>query len=762
MKRKNESIFREIRKALVVYLVVLLLLGRYTPLFILAEGEIEGTDQTETQQTETTDPPADELEPSSESTPESEVEQTSVPEESPEPEVNTESSPTPSPTPTDDVEVDNEAEVANDVDSTAISGENSIEEPTPTPSPVCSTLLGDGKDECGPELEEQTSEPGPEPTDEPEGVTESTSEGSSDSTSEDFPAVVDSGDAISVVEAENSVNTTEVNSQVLYQTLNIFTSGDIDLTSTPLAIADNIYNQGNNNDSVINVSMIDNQNFAYLSNEVVSFANTGDNEIEGAQEAIISTRNAYSVVSLLNKVNTTIIDSVIHIITINIFGSVQGNIILPEFSTEDDCCGEVVHLDNEATVENDVDSMAISGQNSITSTEEASINTGSANSAVNLVNIVNTNLIGATFHRLFINTLGGWNGDFLGWDEFGASNGGGNLSFNSVNSGNDGDCLTCADYVFIGNTAYVVNNISSIANTGGNSINGDEATIDTGDAYSSVSIVNLVNSSIINSVGFFGFFNIFGLLDGDIGGVSLFATLAELEPEVVNTQGNQGEENSSEQESGPSVHEEGGQLEVYQTTNVGTHVLPGDTITFFVIVKNSGTGQVYDVQLDIGLIKDGADLGGGTFEIGEIEAGKGVKVTTGLVLSEEAEPGEYIAHAVASGYIGPSDDLILAYAESPFIIGGGSLPLILGMAEEAKAVGPEGEVLGAMAINNEGLTVQQKLFLLLLGSSAIFLTTRGIRERRKLALAWVHRRSFLRSKGAALHSMVMRLSSFLS
>ena len=154
-------------------------------------------------------------------------------------------------------------------------------------------------------------------------------------------------------------------------------------------------------------------------------------------------------------------------------------------------------------------------------------------------------------------------------------------------------------------------------------------------------------------------------------------------------------------------------------------------------------------------------MGGGTFELGEIEAGKGVKVTTGLVLSEDAEPGEYVARAVATGYVGPNDDLISAYAESPFIIGGSFLPLISGVTEEVQAAGPEGEMLGAMTAN-KGLTIEQRLLLLLFGSLIAFLTTKGIRERRKLALAWSHRRGFLSSKGAALHSIVMRLSSFLS
>lgn len=714
MKIIDKSILTEIKKVLVIYLIVLLLLGRFSPLLVLAE-EPEETPPPETQQ----------IEPSPDPTP------------------------TPSPSPETEVEIDNQAEVTNEVDSTAISGENTIEEPSPSPLALPEGTVG----EEGTEQTEEVCETECGTTDESDEVVETTT----DEFPSPSPAVVDTGDAVSVVEVENSVNSTEANSQILFQTLNIFVSGDIDLTTVPLAIAEAVFSQ-NNNDLVINVSVIDSENFAYLSNEIVSLANTGGNTIEGGQEAIISTGDACSIVSLLNEVNTTIVNSTIHIVTINIFGDVQGNVLLPEFSSEEGCCGEVVHLDNKATVENDVGSTAISGQNSITtaSTEDASINTGSANSAVNLVNVVNTNLIGVVFYQLFINVFGEWSGDFLGWDDFGFIDGGDSLALSSVEPGGNGDYPTCFDYVSVGNEAQVVNNVSSTANTGGNSINGDGGTINTSNAYSSVSLVNFVNSTIINSLGFFGFINIFGFLDGDIGGASLFATSsepAEPEPEVE-------VENTSNQDSGPSVQEEGGQLEVYQENNVGTHVLPGDTITFFVTIKNPGTGRVYDPELNISFIKDGVDMGGAIFDLDNIEAGKGVKMTTGLVLSQEAEPGDYIATAVATGHVGPDNNLISAYTDKLFRIAGSLLPLVSGVTEEAQAAESGGEILGAMT--DKGLTITQKLWLLLLVSLVAYLAMKATRERRKLALAWSHRREFFKTKGATIHSIVMRLSSFLS
>lgn len=634
--------------------------------------------------------------------------------------------------PPPEVETENEAEVENEVESTAISGENSIEAPSPTPSP----------------LPEET--PSPESTSAADLVPE---ESPSPSPS---PTTIETGEAISVVEVENEVNSTEVNSQVLYQTLNIFASGEIDLTTTPLAIAEAVFGQ-ESDDSVVNVSVVDNQNFTYLSNDIFSSAETGGNEIDDAQEALIMTGNACSVVSLLNKVNTTIADSIIHVVTINIFGNVKGNILLPEFSsqTEDGCCGEVIHTENTAKVENEVESTAISGQNSIVSTGSAVIKTGTAESVVNLVNVVNTQLIGVVFHRLFISTFGLWSGDFLGWDDLGAATDD-NLSLSSINSVGNGDCPDCVAQLATTNEAQVVNNVSSTANTGGNTIEGDEGVIETGNAYSAVSIVNFVNSSIINSVGFLGFFNIFGSLEGDIGGASLLAA----PPPEEEAPESQAETSSSDQ---PLVQEEGGKLEISQENNVGTHVLPGDTVTFFVTVKNPGTGRVFDTKLAINLLKDGVDMGGVSFDLGEIDPGKGIKISTGLVLSKNSEPGEYIARATVTGHVGPDNSLISASADSSFLIAGASfLPLVSGgVTPEVKAAEPGGEILAA-ATSSKGLIKEQTLRLVLLWSLLSYLVIKMIRAREKLLITFSQYQSFLASKSTRLRSIAAKLASFLS
>jgi len=634
----------------------------------------------------------------------------------PSPSIEPQSSPEPSlnPSPSPDTSIDNNADLTNNVNSSADSGNNSISEPEPTT--------------------------GPEPT--PDSVQQ-------EATSSASVQTIDTGDAISVVEAENSVNSTEVNSNVLTQTLNIFLSGDVDLTVVPYIIAEAVFAESNQNLQVVNVAVFNVNNYAYLSNDVVSLANTGTNSISGEGQAVINTGNAYSIVSLVNQVNTTIIDSTIHIVTINIFGTVNGNIILPELSSNGQCCGQVTQIESQATVENNVTSSAVSGQNEIITTGEGSITTGNSQSAVNVVNFVNTNITDMLFQYLFINTFGAWQGDFLGWNSILAAEGGGNLTLTSLAGGGSGSgCPTCIASADIYSEAYVANNISSTANTGGNSVSSEgSVVVKTGNAYSAVSLLNFINTNIIRSIGFFGFVNIFGTLNGDVGGEDEFLKddgdgKEETDIPPANILSDSDNDDSQNTNVG-STREAGGKLEVEQKNSVGEYVLPGDTITFFVRVRNTGTGKVYDAKTRISFFQDGIDLGGAIFNLGDIEAGKGVKLTTGLVLSKDIKPGSYIARVRVWGEAG--DALVSDIADSAFLVGGtNSLPIlsassgILPMVLASEY--PPGEVLGSQ---RNGLSLEQKLWILLVSCIGAYLLLRAIRERRKLGLVVNSLRSFL-------------------
>ncbi|MDD5147564.1 MAG: hypothetical protein PHV63_03420 [Candidatus Daviesbacteria bacterium] len=659
--------------------------------------------------------------------------------------------------------VDNNTTLENSIDQTADTGNNTIN-PTPEPTPQAAELASPTPESSSSSEPLDSTE-----TELPADVTNSAEVENNVSTSAETgqnsilasedsqvpeeatdAAQINTGDAISVVEAENNVNSTEVNSTTINQTLNIFVSEDVNLAVLPYIIAEAVFAQNTQDDQVINVGIFNGNNYAYLSNDIVSLASSGANSVSGTEQATIKTGDAYSVVSLVNKVNTTFVDSVIHIVTINIFGTVNGNIILPEFALEKGKGGQISYVENVALVENNVSSEATSGQNQIVSEEGGTITTGDSQNVVNVVNFVNANIIGALFHYLFINNFGLWNGDFLGWDGIAQSEGGSNFQLSSVQVGQDCQ-TTCYSDINLSNQAYVMNNIFSTANSGGNYIGGEWGSITTGNSYSAISLLNFINTNIIRSIGFFGFINIFGTWNGDIGGSSEFIRNQEVSPQnQISVQEDKGSDENKDSSS-EQVQESGGLLEIEAKHDAGTYY-PGDTITFFIKVKNPGTGKVYNTKTQIMLIKDGVERGEVVFEMGDIEAGRGIMLTTGLVLSDKTPAGLYTARVKVWGYVSPDNRQISDYKDLTFVV---AQPVILSQSSTdvmgfVQQVNGTEDLAGPAAQTGWGM--QDMMKLLLFGCVLSYVSIKSVRKRKKLALAFSRSKIFLVKKSAALGS----------
>ncbi|HVT01097.1 MAG TPA: hypothetical protein VHE53_02565, partial [Patescibacteria group bacterium] len=546
-------------------------------------------------------------------------------------------------------------------------------------------------------------------------------------TSSGSSASITTGDATSLVIGENDVNTNNVNSKIIYHTVNLFVNqnGDLDL-SDPFTIAQNIVtSEQDTNGGTVNVMATSTDNYAYVDNNMVSIANTGENTVKGSMEATIHTGNSYSVMSLLNQVNFTVIGSEIHIVTINIFGDLTGNIILPEYSALEACssCGMSVSQTNIATVDNNITSVANSGNNDINAASTSAITTGDSQSAVNVTNLINMNIIGMLLYNLQINVFGKWDGNFLGIGNIFGQYGPGDLWFNYASSGAGSGCQSCVGDVNSYNEAHVVNNLGSVSNSGDNNI--DSATngsIKTGNAFSAISLTNFINTNFINSIGFFGFINIFGNLTGNIGGKSHIAAAEAAQ--------NSHDSNNSVQIA-DETREDGGQLLVTNTNNVGTHVKPGDTVTFFMDVKNIGTGKVYEGKLYLYLVNSkGQGVGGTVFDIGAIKPGKKITVSTGLVLSPNTPEGVYTAVAEADAVTGPQNSSLTASATSSFLVDDG-LPNGL-VLNNATPKTPEPKVLGATTtkVASQNNTANNaSLAFLFFGLMGTYLLIRLIKKR---------------------------------
>ena len=544
------------------------------------------------------------------------------------------------------------------------SNENQDPSPTPDPSPSPDPCVSD----CLPTEVDQTNNAGidnqvtdvadtgnntiePSPSPSPEAIpeaTDSTTPDTSDESSNDpVSSTIDTGDAASEVNIVNLANTNLTNSDINWVILNIYVdeNGNIDLTKS----------EAQEFSSSANL-VVNQQNTATVNNTVLAVANSGQNSIDGSV-GNITTGSASVVVNIINFINANLINANWNFVLINIFGHLTGNIVLPEPQASQASSlgvGDITQT-NSAEITNNVGSSANTGNNNIDGS--GNIQTGDATSFVNLQTYANSNLIGGNYFWLLINNFGFWNGTFWGWGATGAQDptyGQMLFNFSDPNFSGTTCCLLSASQE---NNALLTNQITAQANTGGNSL-GAGGSIQTGNAFSIVNLLNFVNTNIINSFGFFGIINIFGTLEGDIGGVDHFplpSPVAEV---------------ATAQTQDQDVRVAGGQLETSMTSNVGTHVNPGDTVTFFITAKNPGTGPVYDSKVIFNLYDSNGEIGAvQTFDIGKLNPGQTAKISFGLVLADTAPHGIYQAVVEAQGKVGPDNQEITSQSQTSFQVG---------------------------------------------------------------------------------------------
>ncbi len=547
-------------------------------------------------------------------------------------------SPTPDPSPSPctsqcrpDTTQQNEAAVVNSVAATSDTGNNTTGDTNGTLSDT------------------QSNESTQSATVDASGLVNTSSNNSNDPS-----AAIKTGDAATSVEVVNQTNTNLSNSSYSYDVKNIYldANGNVDLTSLgdlgqlPSALV--FVRDQNNNATVVNL--------------IYASANTGQNSVLGTGD--VQSGNAYVSVNLLNFINSNFAGSTLQFVVFNIFGNLNGNIVLPDNfgaaagpSSAKASEGEQsqVSQENNANIQNSVEATSNTGANS---TGGGSITTGNATTAVNVLNFANFNILGGNFAGLIINNLGEWNGQFLGWGANGPS--GPVFGLTSFDFGYFGGGSTGFDCGCIGknqsNLATVENRVFATSNTGGNTTGGGSIT--TGRAFSAVNIFNFVNANIINAKGFFGIINIFGTLNGDIGGASNFPE-PTTEPEA-----------DSANSELPDVHGPGGALGTALSTNVGSHVNGGDTVTFFATAKNNGTGPVYDGRVIFNLYDPNGNLAAvQTFDLGKLDAGRVARISFGLVLADSAPGGTYYAVMEAQGKVGPGDNTVTSDAQTSFMVG---------------------------------------------------------------------------------------------
>lgn len=338
---------------------------------------------------------------------------------------------------------------------------------------------------------------------------------------------------------------------------------------------------GSNSDNTIDLlhrleEFTEVQNDGRIDTNLNLAAVTGQNEASmNTGNGTVTTGNANVAATLVNLLNTTVINGDIWITVADIFGDLNGNINIPDLtaflsaaaaqgllvdasnagtgqnSTNDINVNiddqETTRITNDATVTTNVDADAITGQNdALSNTGGSLIDTGDASVTASNVTLANTTIEGGNWGLFIVNALNGWLGFLVGdngevralsQDETlrqieAANQQTGSDSTNTINVTDETDRTTIVD-----NNAIINNNIIAAAITGQNDTNYNtgQGQITTGDASVQASAVNIANTTVKDGSLFIAVVNIFGDWFGDLfyAGSSLAQTAATQEIGIV-------------------------------------------------------------------------------------------------------------------------------------------------------------------------------------------------------------------------------------
>jgi hypothetical protein len=339
-----------------------------------------------------------------------------------------------------------------------------------------------------------------------------------------------SGDAVDVANVENLLQSSATG----FSTFTTNVTGDvdgnilIDPTDAP-QVAGSSEDMTNLNENNVTGNTINN-NLALTAtsgNADVTNNTTGGNATSGSAD---------TVANLVNLIDSAISSGQSFLGVINIFGDLNGNILLPSdflntllasntgpsSSTTTTATGNTeasADTTNNAVINNNLTSNANTGQASVTNnTTGGNATTGTASSNVTVLNLTGSQVVSCNDVLVFVNVLGTWVGLIM------------DAPSGTTSAELAGGCATQDTTVPTAattsanldttNNDTINNNITGNATTGNanvsNNTTGGNAT--TGNASTSANIANLIDSQLDLS-NWFGilFINVFGTWDGSFG-----------------------------------------------------------------------------------------------------------------------------------------------------------------------------------------------------------------------------------------------------
>ncbi len=280
---------------------------------------------------------------------------------------------------------------------------------------------------------------------------------------------------------------------------------------------------------------INSQSNGVINNDIVLDAATGNAAVSGNTTGGDATSgNASAVANIVNMINSIIGAQQSFLGNINIYGNLEGDVLLPEnfintllasnvptatIDTSSIANGDLLaEFNNNQAINNNIDATATSGAATVASnTTGGNATTGEANTKLTVLNLTGRQVIGSDAMLVFINVLGNWVGAIVNAPGSTSAALGGGIASNSciVICGGAEDLTLNAT-----NNNQINNNILANATTGNADVThnttGGNAT--TGDANVGVNVANITNSTF-NLSNWFGvlFINVFGEWKGSFG-----------------------------------------------------------------------------------------------------------------------------------------------------------------------------------------------------------------------------------------------------
>lgn len=281
-----------------------------------------------------------------------------------------------------------------------------------------------------------------------------------------------------------------------------------------------------------------------IENNLTLDARSGDATVSGNTQAGSATSgSADAVANIVNMLNSAISTGSSFMGVLNIYGSLNGDILLPAGLLEyllasngasgaDNNTTDVTLNDSQSIV-NNVNASAQSGAATVSgNTQAGNASTGSGETNVTILNLTGRNVIASNSLLVFVNVLGQWVGVIMDAPV-------GSTSAALGTGVTKDEAYQTAEYD-VDTNSEIVNNVDVNARSGdatvaNNTVAGDATS---GDATASVNIANLVNSSF-SLADWFGvlFINVFGTWNGSFGIDTAAGELPAKKPDAKSTPG---------------------------------------------------------------------------------------------------------------------------------------------------------------------------------------------------------------------------------